>query len=239
MKRIQWQTVILGMVVWTLSQAGASGALLSLTNPGFENTNGLTSSLTVDNQFDFVKPYIGWTEYDTGTGNPSTTTSANNVGPINVAPGDISSQAYEGVLALFGGNDTVRIDQTTSHVIEGIDISITLTVAVGNDGTAGFGGYFLGLYAENSGSSHANLSGRTLISSVTGTDVADNSWALKSVTLNAAQLAPYVGKSLGIEIGKLSTGRSPFFDAVTLDVVPEPTSALLLCVAAGLLIRRR
>ena len=70
--------------------------------------------------------------------------------------------------------------------------------------------------------------------------VLDATWQAVTRTYDAATMAAVVGQDLTIVlgVGRNATGGQTKFDAVTLDVVPEPATMALLALG-GLVLRRR
>jgi hypothetical protein len=226
----------------TLTAVAAAAALtgaamadpIALSNPGFDDTTGL-GDVSGNNQYDMVSPYTGWTEVD-GAGNPAG--GANNVGPINVSPADLTAEAVSEPLALYQQNADVFVDQTTGHTISALDGGLTLTVWAGNDAGASFGGYHVILYADN-GLTRTPLKG--IRSSIDGGDPAENQWLQYTLTLTPAEFLAAAGQSLGVRLGIESSSRPVFYDDVALSVTPVPEPGLLGMMVIGslALVRRR
>jgi hypothetical protein len=232
-KRRKTRAGIAAAIVPLLAGA-AMAAPIALSNPGFDDTTGL-GDVSGNNQYDMVSPYTGWTEVD-GAGNP--TGGANNVGPINVSPADITAEAVSEPLSLYQQNAGVFVDQTTGHAIGALDGSFTLTVWAGNDGGAGFGGYRIILYADN-GLIKTPL--KEIQSSVNGGDPADNQWLQYTLSLAPADYLAAVGQNLGVRLGIESSSRPVFYDDAELSFtpIPEPASAAVLGIAGLALATRR
>jgi hypothetical protein len=225
---------------WRLIAAAIAAALtraamadpIALSNPGFDDTTGL-GDVSGNNQYDMVSPYTGWTEVD-GAGNP--TGGANNVGPINVSPADLTAEAISEPLALYQQNAGVFVDQTTGHTISALDGGFTLTVWAGNDAGASFGGYRVILYADN-GLTKTPL--KEIRSSIDGGDPAENQWLQYTLTLTPAEFLAAAGQNLGVRLGIESGSRPVFYDDVALSVTPVPEPGVLGVMAMGALVLMR
>lgn len=206
-------SIILIALVYLCQPVGATSinSSISVSNPGFDDTTGLVGLPGGDNSLDFTNAYVGWTEID----NTDTPVVGANVGPINVSAGDITSQTTSGPLALYQGNNAVRVVQTTNHVISAASTSFSVSVDVGNDSAGGtFGGYAITLYAENGLGAKTTI--KSLTSSVDGGDPADNTYLTKTLTITPADFGAYVGQKIGVALGRESGSRDPFYDSVGL-----------------------
>jgi hypothetical protein len=167
---------------------------IELTNANFDH-----DYLPADNQFNFSNPYPGWAEVApaTGLGNESY-----NVGPFNCPPSDLSGQlsTESNVLYYQQAPESVRVDQTSQHVIAASDRAFELSVQVGNDLAPGrFGGYRISLYADNGAT-------KTILKTLSGADVLDDSLVERTLTLTDdvdLDLAPFVGQRLGLALSSL------------------------------------
>ena len=187
------------------------GVNFPVKNAGFDNTTGLVG-VVGPNTFDFTNAYVGWTETDLG-GAPVVGT---NVGPIWVANSDVPGGASSSVLALYAGNNAVRVQQTTGHSISASDASITVGIDVAADlVVADFAGYVISVYADDGLGTKTPL--KTISSSVDGNNPAYGDFLRKAITLTPAEYGSFLGQKIGVSLGKEnSTGRDPIFDSVTL-----------------------
>jgi hypothetical protein len=216
-------TFVFSLLLLVMQSANATP--IALLNPGFDDTTGLSGSLSFNNNLDFgTNPYVGWTEYDISSGLPSANGPNNNAGPINVAPSDIPSETTSGVLALYMQNIDVKVDQTTTHVIAAADASFALSVDVGRDLPDQFSPPLIELYAELAGV-------KTTIKSQGLAAPAAGTWVTETLTLAPADFLPFVGQNIGISLRHPGANNQVvFYDTVTLDFtesVPEPASALV------------
>jgi hypothetical protein len=243
----------------------APAAVITVTNPGFEDTTGLTPSsgnFNNDNNYDVTtNPFSGWTKYRGGLQE----TTADSVGPINPAPADIGTPTEQqttpgGKMALYvtcHDPNNVVVLQTTGHTITGMDASFTLSIDVGKS-IADYGGHKVALYADNGstktiikqllyytpftfGTEFANYTGGVVDDSANAP--ASKTWITRTLSLSQSDVTPYIGQNIGIALSAEFGGSNniTWYDTVSLsnELLPEPSSLGIAASGATLFLRRR
>lgn len=245
------------------SDRAAIGIPITLQNPGFENTTGVTfnnaNDPTVENAHALsASSYNGWAESA-----PNFSAGSNgNTGPINVSNGDIPIETPFGDLvintagvsdagdngdedespdvnfpkiALYAVGD-VRVNQTTGYAITGLETSFTMTIDVARSNAATFRGYNFSIYRDNAGT--RTILG-TLSSSVNGGDPAIDAWVTKTLTITgdfSAFAGQFIGASIyqdGAATGGTGGSSELWYDNVTLSYIAIPEPSSLLILTSG------
>jgi hypothetical protein len=263
-KRSSITSVVGALVAAYLGVSSAGAAVITVTNPGFEDTTGLTPSsgnFNTDNNYDFTtNPFNGWTKYKNGIQE----TAIDNTGPINPQPSDIGTLTEQqttpgGKMALYVQSQVpnVVVLQTTGHTIAVTDASFTLSVDVGKS-TADYGGHKIALYADSGttktiikqldyfplftfGTEFGNNTGGVIDDSANAP--ASKTWITRTLSLSQSDVTPYIGQNIGIALSAEfgGTNNQTWYDTISLssELVPEPSSLGIGGAAALLFLRRR
>jgi hypothetical protein len=218
---------ILALLVAGISTAGA--VAVNIVNPGFESDAGL---LTAGTTWSDNTP-TGWLDPDNPGGNPNSNFLENIAGFSSDGIVHLGFDATE--------NGIVYQDLSTAWAP---NTKYTLTVGVGNRSGFGAGNGMFGLTSTNDGVVASNDSfSLAPFSQVVNTSIAASvagSFADISLVFTTGALAP--AGNIRLFVKEVDTVSRIHVDNFRLDAapaVPEPSTAAVLTLGAGLLRRRR